>query len=671
MASDAPELGEDGGFHVGLTASPSFCEIVFEHFGGAALNTELRLGILVNGVAQAGDGLDLGNKTGDVRSVLYDPARIDGSSVQSDYTAGLASGTSFAVFLVWRARPNSPQFSAVGVRGEHSEDGSFQLESRLAGRDAVDFLVSAGLDGQGTFTRSVDASTNTGASNAGPSTPGVLVAPTQEAGSPDSEHLPAYFTELSVSGFRGFADGRSLRFARPNGDEGSGLTILVGANNSGKSTFLEALHSIARGREQGDLSFPQPRRHRDLDVVTLELTRSDSRKLQVQSIRKGGSQAQPKWLPEGLGPDKFDIHVTPSRRNFSPYFGNTGATDRNWGFVNAELSRTELREQFVGRLRKVDREPVARLEFDRLLTEILGYPLNWTIDEVSPNQQFLKLVESDGAWHTSEGLGDGLVSMLFIVDALYDSDPGALIAIDEPELSLHPQLVRRLGRVLSRYSADRQIVVATHSPLIIDWSDIAHGATIARVFKRDGHSEIAQATDEALRKIAGFTELRNLSNPHIVGSVAREAFFLEDGVILTEGQDDVTYLARVFDDLELPRPDNIYGWGAGGASNIPHFARLFIELGFSKIGAILDEDGQSNTEEAVRELQAMAPKVLVRQIPAPDIRYKREVQARSEVVGLLDKDNRHVRPELRESAYIGLRDILDHVLETESLGGPA
>ncbi|HEY1530609.1 MAG TPA: hypothetical protein VGF80_07325, partial [Galbitalea sp.] len=89
------------------------------------------------------------------------------------------------------------------------------------------------------------------------------------------------------------------------------------------------------------------------------------------------------------------------------------------------------------------------------------------------------------------------------------------------------------------------------------------------------------------------------------------------------------------------------------------------------IGAILDEDGQANTEEAVRELQAMAPKVLVRQIPAPDIRYKREVQARSEVIGLLDKDNRHVRPELRESASIVLRDILDHVLQTESLGGPA
>lgn len=666
MTSDAPDFGEDGGFHVDLTASPNFCEIVFEHFGRAAHNTELRLGILVDGVAQAGDGLDLGNKTGDVRSVLYDPARIDGSSVQSDYSAGLASGTSFAVFLVWQARPNSAQFSAVGVRGRHAEDGSFQLESKLAGYDAINFLISAGLDSQGTLERSVDASTNT--SNSGTLTVDVPVKQTPETGSPDSGDPPRYFTELSVSGFRGFADRRILRFARPNGDDGSGLTILVGANNSGKSTFLEALHSIARGREQGELSFPQPRRHRDLDLVSLELTRSDGRKLRVESIQKGGSQARSHWSPESVGPDKFDIHLTPSRRNFSPYFGNTGTPDRNWGFVNAELSRTELREQFVGRLRKVDREPSARSKFDKLLTEIIGYRLNWTIDEVSPNQQFLKLVESDGAWHTSEGLGDGLVSMLFIVDALYDSDPGALIAIDEPELSLHPQLVRRLSRVLSGYSADRQIVVATHSPLIIDWSDIAHGATIARVFKKNGRSEIAQATEETLRKIAGFTELRNLSNPHIVGSVAREAFFLEDGVILTEGQDDVTYLARVFDDLELPRPDNIYGWGAGGASNIPHFARMFIELGFSKIGAILDEDGQSNTEEAVRELDAMAPNVLVRQIPAPDIRYKREVPARAEVVGLLDKDNRHVRSELRESASLVLRDILDHVLETASSG---
>ena len=629
---------EDGNFQVEVAIDESgFCEIIFAHTGGAARDAEIKLGFLDDGgVARAGDGQDLGLVDRDVRVVVFDHERIDRSSIQADYAVGVPSDRRFAMFLTWRKGLGAERLSATGVVGSFARGESFRFEPALASEEAIAFLLGSELIHKSNLS--------------------LLPVPPE----PERTH----FTTLSVSGFRGFARERTLRFAEPNGSPGSGLTILVGANNSGKSTFLEALHSIARGRDQVDLNFPQPRRHRDTDKVTLELTRSDGRQLRVQSIREGGSQAEAKWLPEGMAPGKFDIHLTPSRRNFSPYFGNMGAADRNWGFVNAELSRTELREQFVGRLRKVDREPDARRKFDELLTAIVGYPLDWTIDEVSPNQQFLKLIESDGAWHTSEGLGDGLVSMLFLVDALYDSDPGALIAIDEPELSLHPQIVRRLGRVLSRYSADRQIVVATHSPLLIDWADIANGATVARMYKSGGRSEISQASSEILQSVAGFTDARNPSNPHIIGTVAREALFLEDGVILTEGQDDVTYLARVLDDLRLPRADNIYGWGAGGVGNIPALAQLFVELGFVKIGAILDDDGNAGTLATLAKLRSMAPEVLVRQIPAPDIRYKKASPARPEVVGLLDRDNVHVREDLRESASRALGEVLDHVQPT-------
>lgn len=620
-------------FSVTTIENPDFAEIAFTHRGSVANDVRLHYGEIRDGTAIAGDGRRFGDIERDVRATIFNSEKVDPSTVGGDYSIGVSPAMTAAIFVTWRAASRGGEISATGLELTYSKERVFQMGSVLTSNEAIKFMVDA-----------------------------AMVEEIEFVGAGESDDLEVnYFTELSVSGYRGFAQKRTLLLAKPTSSPGSGLTVVVGANNSGKSTFLEALLVIARARQQTELSFPQPRRHRDHDAVAIELTRSDRRRLKVETTRAGSSQATGTWLPEGAGPDKFDIQVTPSRRQFSPYFGNSGTADRNWGLMDQEFSRTQLREQFVGRLRKVDRDAKARHTFDTLLEEIMGAPLVWTIDEIATGQQFIKLIESDGAWHTSEGLGDGLVSLLFIVDALYDSEPGSLIAIDEPELSLHPQLVRRLSRVLSRYAADRQIVVATHSPLLVDWADVANGAKVARVYKVRGRSEIAQASDEILRTVAALADSRNLRNPHTVGAVAREAFFLEDGVILTEGQDDVVYLPRVLKDLGLPLIDNIYGWGSGGAGNIPTLAKLFVELGFTKIGAILDDDNQPGTLAAVMELETMAPQVMVRQIPAPDIRYKAAVKSKAEVIGMIEQGNLHVRSELRETATKVLREVLEHV----------
>lgn len=619
-------------FAVRQTIEAGYTRFDFVHDGGAARNAILHLGILVDGIALSGDGWEAGDVERDLLAILFNASEIDQSTIRADYTAGFTADARFAIFLTWSSGTDA-LVSAVGIDTSFTEGDGFVVGRTLDGADARDFLVEMGM---------LDES--------------ALRATPAEA-IPEAR----YFDELKVEGYRGFAAEQSLGFARPTGAPGSGLTLLVGANNSGKSTFIEAIQLSARARNQPDLNFPQPRRHRDLDAVSIELSREDGRRLSIRSIRPGGSQATARWLPEDIGPGKFDIQVTPARRSFNQYFGNMGIGDRDWGLMDQEFSRTQTRDNFVGRLRKVDRDPVARVAFDGLLEEIIGEPLDWTIDEMTTSQQFVKMTDPGGAWHTSEGLGDGLVSLLFIVDALYDSAPGSLIAIDEPELSLHPQLVRRLRRVFSRFAADRQIVVATHSPLLIDWTDIRNGATVARTFKTRGRSEVAQASHAILQKTALLADDRNLSNPHTVGAIAREALFLEDGIILTEGQDDVAYLPRVLADLGLDEASNVYGWGSGGATNIPTLAQLFRELGFTRIAAILDEDGQTGTHEAEALLEAMTPEVLVRRIPAPDIRFKKRVEAKDEVVGLLEKGGTRVRDELREAAAQVLREVLDHV----------
>jgi chromosome segregation ATPase len=54
--------------------------------------------------------------------------------------------------------------------------------------------------------------------------------------------------KIEIIGFRGFSSKQIVQFSIPNGALGSGLTIITGANNSGKSSIIECLK--ARGGYQ-------------------------------------------------------------------------------------------------------------------------------------------------------------------------------------------------------------------------------------------------------------------------------------------------------------------------------------------------------------------------------------------------------------------------------------
>ena len=49
---------------------------------------------------------------------------------------------------------------------------------------------------------------------------------------------------ISILGYRGSSKKIEIQFAIPNRELGSGLTILVGTNNSGKTTIIEAIKAF-------------------------------------------------------------------------------------------------------------------------------------------------------------------------------------------------------------------------------------------------------------------------------------------------------------------------------------------------------------------------------------------------------------------------------------------
>lgn len=142
---------------------------------------------------------------------------------------------------------------------------------------------------------------------------------------------------------------------------------------------------------------------------------------------------------------------------------------------------------------------------------------------------------------------------------------------------------------------------------------------------------MATPARQTLERLTRLT--RDGNNPHVLGLDANEVFFLEDGIVLVEGQEDVVYLRRVLQQLEQPLSATFYGWGVGGADKMQFVSRLLSDMNYRSVAGILDNDKQ-----AVREaLEAEFPNYQFECISAPDVRPKKARGAVEAKDGLVDE----------------------------------
>ena len=65
-------------------------------------------------------------------------------------------------------------------------------------------------------------------------------------------------------------------------------------------------------------------------------------------------------------------------------------------------------------------------------------------------------------------LSDGTLRYLLWIAALLTPRPPGLLVLNEPETSLHPDLLPALGRLIAQTAARSQVVVVSHAPALID-----------------------------------------------------------------------------------------------------------------------------------------------------------------------------------------------------------
>ena len=110
----------------------------------------------------------------------------------------------------------------------------------------------------------------------------------------------------------------------------------------------------------------------------------------------------------------------------------------------------------------------------------------------------LFLEERDGRQIPASRLSDGTLRYLCLLAVLLHPEPPSLVAIEEPELGLHPDVVAKVAELLVDASQRMQIVVTTHSHMLVDaLSDYPSSIVVCE--QENGESQFERLDGERLR----------------------------------------------------------------------------------------------------------------------------------------------------------------------------
>ena len=309
--------------------------------------------------------------------------------------------------------------------------------------------------------------------------------------------------------------------------------FLVGPNASGKSNLLDAFRflrdlasvgggfaeAVARRDGVSTIRCLAARRYSDIEI-DVELEDSDGQSWQYQLGFKQTKQRRPVVVVERVvrdgcaildrpdDEDKADaarltqthleqVNVNREFRALASFFASVRylhivpqlvrEPDRSVGRSNdpyggdfleqVASSREPTRKARLRRIQTALRVAVPQLEKIELTRDVRGTPhLRARYQHWRPH----------GAWQSEGQLSDGTLRLMGVLWVVMDGK-GPLL-LEEPELSLHPDIVRVLPQMLARVQrrTKRQIFLSTHSPDLLADSGIGVDETLLFAPKKEG-----------------------------------------------------------------------------------------------------------------------------------------------------------------------------------------
>jgi len=412
-----------------------------------------------------------------------------------------------------------------------------------------------------------------------------------------------FYSKFTIKNFKCFERKQTLLLAVPMENKiGSGLTYIVGSNNAGKTTVIEGL-AIKDGR---NIKTSERVTKGNPEFVLFE---GDKIIRKSELIRPESSTI--KEDPKIQEVDNF--YIISSRRHWNSSAGskysNVGDSFRS----TFEFSNRQNNLEVGSELRSIEANEEKYQRFIKLVQRVIPEFTKFTV--AFEDNHYIEYISKSGIRHKTDFLGDGVIAVIRILLQVFVLRNNPII-IDEPELSLHPPAQRQLLRVLAEFSQTRQILISTHSPYFIDWEYLHNGAVLNRVVKENDRRTIIFSIPD-FTKYDRLIRTGNWQMPFAMDEVAKEIFFMGEGMLFLEGQEDVGLLRR---EPTLGNI-NIFGYGVRGKDNFKFALTLAKDLGYKKVSCILD-NGASESK-IKRELKASFPDYKIVQWNKNDIRDKK------------------------------------------------
>lgn len=410
-----------------------------------------------------------------------------------------------------------------------------------------------------------------------------------------------YIEEISIQGFRGFKEKETVKFSYPDGNGRSGLNIIVGQNCSGKSTIMEAIMLLMKSNKNGYfLSKSMKDSNIELEIImkninctTVAKTNNRGNFAEIITARKKEEEYN--------NIDDKNYFLVPSRKNVvnNNLYNNNDTIESfliNYQYnSNQSINRRNinLNNEFMSVLTTIYADEIKKKRFDEILNQFFdNVTWNLYMSDEQYNSFVVDIKDKCGETHF-EGVGDGIITIIYISVGLFmlKENLVSVLLIDEPEVSLHTEIIKKISNVLREYSNNYQIIISTHSPYLIDWRAIKGGGKLIRTVSEE-RIKIYELENKLIEDI----EMNPSKNPHLYGTTSKEVFFLKDKIILVEGQEDVVCYNKILEKLSLEGKYNFYGWGTAGANNISLIMRILKSLGYKKIVGIFDGDEKGISE---------------------------------------------------------------------------
>lgn len=399
-----------------------------------------------------------------------------------------------------------------------------------------------------------------------------------------------------------FSSGDSVALSK--GD----LLVIVGPNNSGKSSSLREIVRATRGEKIGPV------------IKECKLEQNGSFEAMQEWFQENTHQSQDgtfSWIKAAVS--FKNVRNVRSQWNqpvgtaatFTQFFTVLTDTESRLSIVKPPASIAaggKPSHPFHVLFNNLKQESQVSGYFKRafnteLILQRLGNRIGFHCgDRTNVGDNVQSLIEHLPTLPELESQGDGMRSFVGTISSLVTS-PGFIHLIDEPEAFLHPPQARELGRIIAEVStadSSKQIVISTHS------GDFLRGL-IESDPKRLKVARISRASDDSCAgevnrvKMLDVEQLKELwSDPVLRFSNSLDAIFHE-GCLISEYEADCQFYSAVTE-ATVPIHDrrDIMYLGSGGKSGMKKLVKALVALGVPT--AIIADFDILNDVDPLKEL---------------------------------------------------------------------